>query len=201
MTGRGRLAVAPDLVRLRIVLRGGDPTYAGTAASQENRYAGLEERLSAAGFDPKAVKTVSFQIQTKYENLQQDGGWKQVFQGYEYIRELSLEAGIEELGRAAAALEECSPDEFTFVYTLRDPGEAGEKALALAVADARRKAEVLAEAAGVRLGQLKTVDHTFGARPVEGRVRPLSARAADAFSGQPEDVELSDSVTLIWEIG
>lgn len=205
VTGRGQVRLKPDLIRLQIGLKGVKKTYAETLALSGQTHADLKAALAAAGFSPEALKTTGFEINTKYENVRgENGEWRQVFAGYEFAHSLKLELAPEgELGRAAAALEGCGPSDLSFVYTVRDPSSAREELLKEAAADARRKAEILAGASGVRLGELLTVEYAFGPRPAESRAMTLrAARAAEAdLDFCPDEIELSDSVAMTWAIG
>ncbi|MBQ1580032.1 MAG: SIMPL domain-containing protein, partial [Firmicutes bacterium] len=82
---------------------------------------------------------------------------------------------------------------------------------ACAVKDASAKAEVLAGAAGVTLGDLQNIDYSWGelnfyARPMEsplmakGMAVNESARDSIDLDINPGDVQLSETVTLVWEI-
>ena len=75
------------------------------------------------------------------------------------------------------------------------------------MADARAKAEVLAQAAGVPLSELLRIDYTRGEPDLEVRpmARPLRAKASAApgyhIDIQPDDIEVSDTVTVVWAMG
>ena len=94
---------------------------------------------------------------------------------------------------------------------MADKESAKELLLACAVKDASAKAEVLAEAAGVTLGDLQNIDYSWGelnfyARPMEsplmakGMAVNESARDSIDLDINPGDVQLSETVTLVWEI-
>ena len=77
-----------------------------------------------------------------------------------------------------------------------------------AVADSRKKAEILAEAAGVRLGPIASINYSWSSLElVSNRMSmdavPLMAAktAAPAMNIEPEDIDVSDTVTVIWSIG
>ena len=76
------------------------------------------------------------------------------------------------------------------------------------MADSKEKASVLAEAAGVTLGDIVKIDYSWGeiefiSRPVE-RCMTMSAKnaAADSYSMdiEPDDIDVTDTVTVVWEI-
>ena len=111
------------------------------------------------------------------------------------------------LGRTLAALAAAPVDpEFHLSYALRDPESAKAALLEAAVGDARRKAGILASAAGVKLGTLLQVDYSLAEPALE---TPRMAKAMLARNSvqesldldfQPDDIKAQDTVTLIWAI-
>lgn len=107
----------------------------------------------------------------------------------------------------ALAQTEVHP-EFRINYTVKDTEAAKNKLLAKAVADSKEKAKVLAEAAGVILGDIVTIDYSWGeleivARPVERCVMSTPNAATDSYQMdiEPDDIDVTDTVTVVWEIG
>ena len=86
--------------------------------------------------------------------------------------------------------------------------EAAKAALIeAAVKDARRKAEILAGAAGVKLGALLRMDYSLAeprleTAPMAKAMLTRSNGAADSFAMDihPEDIRAEDTVTLVWEL-
>ena len=75
------------------------------------------------------------------------------------------------------------------------------------MADFKEKAKVLAEAAGVSLGDIVTIDYSWDeleivSRPVERCMMSAANDIADSYQMdiEPDDIEVSDTVTILWEI-
>ena len=87
-------------------------------------------------------------------------------------------------------------------FSASDTQEAGERALALAVESAAAKARVLAQAAGVELGQIveirENADSYYGATPTFARVEEADAGGGTKVlaSGQ----QVSEDVSVTYEI-
>ena len=76
--------------------------------------------------------------------------------------------------------------------------------------DAFAKAGVLAKASGVSLKEIQSIDYSWGEidfeyRPMDGGIlaercmaEPTAAYSLDI---EPDDIEVSDTVTVVWEIG
>ena len=102
--------------------------------------------------------------------------------------------------------------EFRLSYTVKDPEAAKNELLGNAVMDARVKAGVLTKAAGVALKDIQSIDYSW--RNITFEVQPMNRMlmaeeccdSAITESGsydmdiEPEDIEVSDTVTVVWEI-
>ena len=212
VTGKGLLKLRPDLTRLTLTLQGTDPDYGETLRQSAEKTETLRSVLEALGFAREALKTAQFNVDTVYEGYQDEKGvYRNRFTGYQFQHVLKVEfpSDNELLGRMLYALahSDAAP-EFRIGYTLSDPESAKNALLEQAVRDARAKAEVLTAAAGQRLGALLHIDYAFGAPDFE--VRPMRKMAAACngieesaqydMSIEPEDVSVSDTVTVLWEI-
>ena len=94
-------------------------------------------------------------------------------------------------------------------YTVKDPEAAKNELLGRAVKDAKAKAAVLADASDVKLKEIQTIDYSWDELDFE--VRPMSdmmlrsekcmeAGGSYDFDIEPDDIEVSDTVTVVWEI-
>ena len=140
--------------------------------------------------------------------------WKR-FAGYRYTHMMKIEfpSDNERLGKVLYALANSPVDpQFQISYTVKDPETVKNELLGKAVTDAKEKAAVLAQAAGLSLGEIQNIDYSwdkidFEVRPVDRMVRAngmLGARMEKAMAYdmniEPDDIEVSDIVTVLWEI-
>ena len=103
--------------------------------------------------------------------------------------------------RQIAAGGSCADIDLTF--TVDDNEALKREALADAVRSARQQAEILAEAAGVKLGPLQSIDHTWSEvhfSRSEVAYSMAEAQGAPLADVDPEDIGTSDTATLVWEI-
>ena len=210
VTGTGLLRLKPDLCRVDLTLRGLEPAYSDALNRASRDSAALGEAIAALGFAREDLKTLDFSVDAEYESVQDDKGhWRQEFKGYRFTQSLKLEFPVDNarLGRTLAALAAAPVDpEFHLSYALRDPESAKAALLEAAVGDARRKAGILASAAGVKLGALLQVDYSLAEPALE---TPRMAKAMLARNSveesiqmdfQPDDIRARDTVTLVWAI-
>lgn len=214
VTGKGRLSLKPDTICLTITQEATVKEYEEAVRGSAESKNALDEGLSELGFKKQDIKTINFNIDTVYENYQaSDKSWKNRLVGYRYVHSMRLQfaADNELLGRVMYALAHSSGEpHFTISYTVSDVEAAKNELLARAVADSKGKAEVLAKAAGVELGELLTVDYSwdeieFVSRPMNRMAVPKMATMSMADNSyeigiEAEDINVEDNVTLVWEI-
>lgn len=207
--GTGELTLKPDVVRLYMTVTGVAGDYEETVRMSEERSEALRDCFSEVGFERDDLKTVGFNVNTKYEN-RRDGGsgdYVRVFAGYEFVHELRIEfdAEREKLSCVLGALSRCSAvPEFRLEYSVRDREAAKARLLDLAVADSRTRAERLARAVGIK-GALSAQTIDCAGEVPELSVRPVGNMMLAKCCGcidagiTPEDITVSDTVTVVWQ--
>ena len=215
VTGKGQIKVKPDMTRITMTLDGLFKDYDETLRHSSENTEALKDILSGFGFERADLKTLNFSVDTEYESCRdRDGSYKQRFSGYRFRHMLKVEfpSDNDRLGKVLYALANGKVrPEFRISYTVNDPEAAKNTLLGKAVADAKEKAFVLAQAAGVTLQEIQTIDYSWGEidfeyRPMDGDVMmerctaPMAAKSYD-LDIEPDDISVSDTVTVVWEIG
>lgn len=214
VTGKGQIAVKPDLIRLNITLEDSSVKYEDTLEQSATQVELLKDCFEKLGFARADLKTLHFSIDTTYENYQDENHvWQNRFTGYKFHHNMKIEfdANSERLGQVLYGLAhaEVSP-EFHINYTIKDTESVKNQLLGRAVEDSKAKAVVLAKAADVELGELVSLDYSFAEKNLVSepmkRSMPLMKNADMAMGSyniniQPDDILVSDTVTVIWQIG
>ncbi|MBR3000334.1 MAG: SIMPL domain-containing protein [Oscillospiraceae bacterium] len=214
VTGKGQIKVRPDMTQITMSLEGLYKDYNETLRLSSQDTETLKDILSGFGFERLDLKTLNFSVDTEYESYKdRDGSYKQRFTGYRYRHMLKVEfdSDNERLGKILYALANGKVrPEFRISYTVKDPEATKNTLLGKAVKDAREKASVLTEAAGIGLKDIQSIDYSWGEidfeyRPMDGGIlaercmaEPTAAYSLDI---EPDDIEVSDTVTVVWEIG
>ena len=210
VTGKGQIKLKPDMMRITMTLEGLHREYGETLRRSSEDTEALKDVLSGFGFARTDLKTLNFSVDTEYESYRKRDAYKQRFVGYRFQHMLKVEfpSDNQRLGRILYALANCAVSpEFRLSYTVSDPETAKNELLAKAVEDATEKASVLARAAGVTLQCIESIDYSWGEIDIEYRPMERMAKAAQplmaasyAMDIEPDDIELSDTVTVVWEI-
>lgn len=214
VTGKGKITVKPDTIRLRISLEDTFKEYDDTLKHSADSVEVLKDMLERLGYDRKDLKTLYFNIDTEYESYQdRDKSWKRRFEGYKYTHRMKLEfpADNQRLGKILYALAHCSVSlEFSIEYTVGDSEAAKNELLGEAVKDSMAKANVLAMSAGVKLGNIVNIDYSWGevdfvSRPLEELAMRCDEEdecesASYDIDIESDDTQMADTVTVIWSI-
>ena len=217
VTGKGQIKVKPDTTRITISLEGTWPEYGETLRHSSQDTERLKDLLSAFGFERSDLKTLNFNVETEYESYKDKGTYKQRLIGYKFTHMMKVEfpSDNDRLGKVLYALANCPlKPEFRLSYTVSDPEAAKNDLLGKAVTDAKEKASVLTQAAGVTLKDIQSIDYSWGEIDFEYRpmnrmlmadeylARPMAAESPSYdMDIEPDDIEVSDTVTVLWEIG
>ena len=216
VTGKGQIKVKPDATRITMTLEGTYPEYGKALRHSSLNTEQLKDVLSAFGFERSDLKTLNFNVETEYENYKDKDTYKQRFVGYKFRHMMKVEflSDNERLGKVLYALANCPvKPEFHLSYTVSDTEAAKNELLGKAVTDAKEKAYVLTQAAGVALKDIQSIDYSWGeidfeCHPMSGMLMADKCLAAPMVADggsydmdiEPDDIEVSDTVTVHWEI-
>lgn len=211
--GTGHIRLKPDMtvVSLNIIARSREHDKAMSQAAEA--LAQLRDAIENAGVDSDLLKTSSFSVQTEYNGVNdRNGVYRNVFVGYICSHGVSLELDLDAalLSRVLSAIaSSVAEPELNIRFTVRDRNAVSRSLLESAAANAREKAEILAAASGVKLGELVTIEYGFGELEPYSPTRFTMAKRCMANGAvpvcedmaiAPEDIELSDSASFVWEL-
>ena len=208
VTGTARLHLRPDVTVVTMTLQGTEPEYSAAINRASREADALRDVMERLAFQREDLKTLSFHVNTEYEGYEESGVWKQRFAGYrfEHVLKASFDSDHERLGAVLTALANSAARPMLQIsYTLKDPEAAKTALLTAAVSDAKEKAQLLADASGVRLMALQSVEHTtgnpsFDTLPMHRLDAPIAAKASIEMNLEPNDITITDRVTCVWEM-
>lgn len=213
VTGKGKISVKPNTVRLNIEAEGVYKEYEQAVKKSTEATCILRETIEKAGLKAEDLKTVHFDIDSEYESYRdKNDDYRSRFVGYKYTHSMYIQFSSDnkQLGRILYELAHCNVNvEFSICYTVKDEDTVKNELLGKAVEDSKVKANVLAKAAGVSLGEIKSIDYSWGeinifSKPLNfGSCDMLLAEAEPKVYGidiEADDIDIQDTVTIVWEI-
>ena len=209
VTGKAKLSVAPDTINVVISLESKHEQYIDAVNASSRIMEELQTSIVSIGYDKEDLKTSSFYINPHYENVNDNGIWRNILDGYEYCSELvmTIPNDNDRLSKLITCLTSTSVEpRIDLRYTVENQEIIREKLLESAILDCANKAKVMAKAAGVTLGEIINMEHTGGnsdicSQPVSlyrSKASDMSANVSLEINAN--NIELEDSATVIWEI-
>lgn len=210
--GMGRVTTTPDYVVISMSLEAHEQDYEATMELAAKKIEQLNTSLEEIGFEKKAVKTTNFNVRTDYERVKdRNGNYKSVFNGYICSHRLKVEFDFEtkRLAQTLYAISRClAQPELSISFTVKDPSAVNKELLKSATINAKEKAQILCEASGVELGQLLTIDYNWGELNIfshtdymlEEKCMAMPVGGLADMDIEPDDIDVSDTATFVWEI-
>ena len=203
VSGEANIFVAPDLVQVE----GGvtsDAKSAREAAAANNAAMGnVLQALKAAGIDEKDFQTSRLSLQPQYAPATPNRTTPQIA-GYRASNRVIIR--VRDVAKVASTIDtlvNAGANEIGGInFIVTQPSKALDEARASAVADARRKAEIYAKAAGVTLGEPLSITEEGAAAPppvFRGKLAaPMAGGAPTPVA--PGEEQLSITVNVTWAI-
>ena len=195
VTGTGHVSAVPNEAEFSLGVTTKGRTAGEALAANSVQMRALIGALKTAGLAERDIKTQDVSVGAAYDNSGQAGG---------FSAHNSVAVRIRDLSRAGAILDAAARAGASDVYgpNLRRSDREGLEAQALkdAVANARARAETLAEAAGVSLGEVTAISEESQA---DGPVWAMAERAATDTKVpiEPGREEITAVVTVTFAIG
>ena len=210
--GVGNVSAKPDYISISMTVESAENDYDKAMDGAARRIENLKAAAVSVGYEKEALKTLSFNVETRYENVKdRQGNYKREFAGYAcvYRLKLAFDFDSKQLAKVIAAIagSKANP-ELSIAFTVKNPAKVSEELLTSAAQNARAKAEILCKATGAELGQLISIDYNWGELNIISRTNyemedclmPLSAmNKCCAPEIEPDDIDVSDSVDFVWE--
>lgn len=199
--GEGRVDARPDMATITLGVTTQGDTAAAALAENSTRLAAVLAQLKAAGVAERDLQTSGLNLGPRMD-YSRDGEPPKVI-GYEVSNQVTVR--VRDLAALGGILDKAVGDGAnTFQglsFGLADASGALDAARVNAVTEAARKAAMMAEAAGAKLGPVIEMSETGGmADPVPMYRRGAVAMAAEAVPVEGGEVTYTVNVTMTWEL-
>src|SRR5271155_3759202 len=167
VTGEGSVNAAPDFARVTLgVTTTGKDAGEAMAANAKSANA-LVSLIKLEGVAPADIRTSAISISPMFSQPSSGQTREPTITGYSVGNNVTVT--IRDLARLGALIDKAVAAGANAIYGIaygeNDPGALLDQARPLAVADARRKAEIYASAGGAKIGRLIELTEEGGPQP------------------------------------
>jgi uncharacterized protein YggE len=201
VSGTGRVAVEPDVADLRLGVAVARPSVDAARADAATTMAAILAAIDTAGVARRDVRTALLSVQPRYDYRD---GTPPTLTGYELAN--VVEVTMRDLGRLGdvvdGALRAGATSMDGLSFRVADPAGPERDARVAAVAAARARADVLAEAAGLEIvGVADIVDGPLALPPIPRMKAERMMLAADVATPlETGTTEIAVHVTVTYRV-
>jgi uncharacterized protein YggE len=196
VTGSARVSAAPDQALVSIGVVAEAATAKEALAENNEATAAVIAAIKAAGVEARDVQTSDLSVFPRYDEA--ESGRAPTLVGYSVRNAVSVRVrAIGSLGGLLDAVVKAGANEIQGIsFLVGDADRRRDEARTAAFGDARRKAELYAEAAGLALGSVRSLsEHAAPGGPPRPMLR-MAADAAPAVPVESGEVELAVDITV-----
>jgi uncharacterized protein YggE len=201
VTGQGEASVTPDERRISFAVITEGETVGSALSDNSQRARRVIDALKRRGLNEEDIQTTNFSINPRYS--QRKGDQPPEIIGYRVSNQVRVRTeDLEAAGELIEAGVEAGANSVSGIqFTASDEAAVYDEAVAGAAADAKRKARALAEAAGVRLVRIVSIDLEPSYRPIGGgQVRSMMAMESGAPPIEPGEIQSEARVRIVYQI-
>lgn len=204
--GYAEIEVEPDQAHVSVGVSTKGATPAAAIDANSASAAKVIAAARKAGLGDRDIRTGSINLSQAYKNVRTaQGNFEQQPDGYTVSNVVVLR--VRDLPKLGAILRDTVDEGANRVsgltFGVADPSRLQDDLRKAAVADARRRAEMLAEAAGAKLGPVRSI-----ADPPRGQGRPMQVQAEMRMAAAPRadvpvsggSLSFSQSVSVTWTL-
>ena len=200
VSATGRISAEPDIVRLQAGLTT-EASTARKALTENNRVMReLLEELDREGIAEEDVQTSNFNVSPKYSRPERGGTAR--INGYQVSNQVSVT--VRDIDRAGDILDTLvrlgANQMHGLSFEVSDADRLKDRAREKAMKNARRRAELLADAANAKIGDVIAIAEDapiHGPRPVAMRRAAMAESSVPVAAGSQE---LVARVTVTWQL-
>jgi uncharacterized protein len=183
--GEGSVGVTPDYAQIESGVTSRAKSVKEASDANSKSMAAITSALLESGIAQNDIQTSRFSVQPVY--APQEPRTEPKLVGYSVANRVRVK--IRQIGKAGEILDRLitagATDVGNVAFLVADPSKALDQAREAAIADARRKAEVYAQASGLRLGRIVWITEDPGFAP------PIAMRAPGAPAAMAAPVPIA----------
>ena len=199
VTGSASVSLKADYARISVGVSTNAKTVEQAANKNNAAIFAVIDALKEAGVLEEDIATSNYTVYAEYDYSSMGG---QKLSGYNVTNQLTVI--IRDMEHIGATLDKATAAGANNIYNIEflstKANEAQDEATVYAVQDAMRKASLLADAAGLKLGGIVSITEAAATYGLITRTYNSKLDAAAGNSILPDDTSVSASVTLVFEL-
>ena len=203
VSGQGEVQATPDIAVINLGVQAQAPTVAEAQSQATQAMQSVMTALEAAGIPEKDIRTTSYNIwqQSRWDPDKQE----EYVIGYEVSNSIAVTIReVADAGEIIDSVAKAGGDNIRMNgirFEVEDPSAYVDQAREKAVADAKKKAQQLADLADVKLGEPTYISEGYDV-PI---VYPTRSYAMDEAGGAPPisagETTITATIQIVYEIG
>lgn len=201
VNGTGRVSVKPDIVLVNVGVEARAPALVDATADVNQRMTKVLARVKAFDVREQDITTVAYSVDPIVAPRRSDDDASRII-AYRVVNIVRLRIrDVTAVGRIADESVAAGANTISALqFTLSEPAPAESAARALAVKAAAAKAKEIAEAAGVRLGDLFSIHEGIASRPIITRAGAMAAVPSGPGPVEAGQLEIVVSVEASYRV-
>ncbi|RJE80182.1 SIMPL domain-containing protein [Paracoccus sp. JM45] len=195
VSGDGLARIAPDMATIQLGVTGQADSANAAMDQNSTQQAAVIKALTDTGIEQAQIQTSGLNLSPL---MKYDEDRAPSVTGYQASNIVTVRvADLTRLGEVLDAIVNAGANEISGITFAREDGaDAQDDARRQAVTDARRKAQVLAEAAGLTLGPVLTIRDSQSGGSTPRPMMRMEAAMADSVPVQAGQMEMSAQVDI-----
>ncbi len=202
VSGEGAVGAAPDFARVTLGVTSTGKNAGEAMAANAKTASALVSLIKAEGVAPADIQTSELSISPMFSQPSPGQQTEPTITGYSVSNTVSVM--VRDFPHLGALLDKAVSAGANSIYGIgfghNDPSALLDKARPLAVADARRKAEIYASAGGARIGRLTMLTEEAGRQQPVAFSRAFAAGAPAPTPIEAGEDKLTVTVTARFEL-
>jgi hypothetical protein len=200
VTGTGLVTLTPDIAYISIGVHSQDASASVALDDNSTKAQAVIAAIKGFGVADKDIQTTNFSI---YPQQQYDD--KGTITGILYMVDNTVYVTVRDLSKLGDLLDGSvragANNVGSISFDVADKSAALTQARQAAVAEARKQADELVSATGVKLGDVQTISYYDSTpSPITYNTRAMSADGAPSVPVQAGSMQITTTVTIVYEI-
>ena len=199
--GQGRISAVPDMANITMGVTTQGETASDALGENSDLMNGVIAALTNANVAGQDIQTTQLNLQPIWNHRQNNGEAPKI-EGYRAMNNLTVHVrDLDELGVILDVVTKTGANSFNGLqFDLKDRENATNQARTAAIKDARTKAKLYANAAGVSLGGVLEISEIL-AQSAPRNMRMAEAMSAGAVPISEGTLDVTASIKVIFALG